>query len=305
MLAAGGLLVQGQAWSGQIWVFVAMSFIQAIFIAILQGATELFPVSSLGHAVILPALLHWSYDLHDVTFLPFLVMLHLGTSVALLIFFWKDWVALLRGAAGLLGPRLQMESLHILFLLVVATIPAVVIGGLFEHLLRSLFGSASSAAIFLFLNGIMLLLAEKLRGAGGRFGARAVADMTMRDAVVIGLFQCIAFFPGFSRSGATICGGLIRGLRHDTAARFSFLMAEPVIIAATVREAFKMRSMPIDSAQMHLALIAAVISGVTALASTAFLMRYFRDHDRWALSPFAYYCMVAGAIATVVLHFGR
>lgn len=288
---------------GQNWVLLSMSFIQAIIIAILQGATELFPVSSLGHAVILPALLHWSYDLHDEAFLPFLVMLHLGTSVALLIFFWKDWAALFKGSAGLLGSRIQMESMHILFLLVVATIPAVIIGGLFEHMLRSLFGSASSAAIFLFLNGVMLLLAEKLRGMGGRYGVRTVADMTMRDALVIGVCQCIAFLPGFSRSGATICGGLIRGLRHDTAARFSFLMAEPVIIAATVREAFKMRHMPLQPGQMHMALIAAIISGVTALASTAFLMRYFRDHDRWALSPFAYYCIGAGLIATLIFHF--
>ncbi|MFT8516510.1 undecaprenyl-diphosphate phosphatase [Acetobacter persici] len=280
-----------------------MSFFQAMIIAFLQGATELFPVSSLGHAVILPALLHWSFDQHAPAFLPFLVMLHLGTSVALLIFFWKDWMALAKGALGGEGRSLQMQSLHILSLLVVATIPAVIIGLLFEHMLRSLFGSASAAAIFLFLNGFMLLLAERLRGVSGQGDVRTVADMTYKDAVVIGLFQCIAFFPGFSRSGATICAGLLRGLRHDTAARFSFLMAEPVIIAATVREAFKLRSEPFDPAQMHLALIAAVVSGLTALASTAFLMRYFRDHDRWALSPFAYYCMAAGAAATVIFHF--
>ncbi|MFT8444007.1 MAG: undecaprenyl-diphosphate phosphatase [Acetobacter orientalis] len=280
-----------------------MSFVQAIIIAILQGATELFPVSSLGHAVILPALLHWSYDLHDVSFLPFLVMLHLGTSVALLIFFWKDWVALFQGAAGGMGRRLQMESLHILFLLVIATIPAVIIGALFEHMLRSFFGSAASAAIFLFLNGLMLLLAEKLRGISGRYGVRTVADMTMVDALIIGCCQCIAFFPGFSRSGATICGGLLRGLQHDTAARFSFLMAEPVILAATVREAFKMRGMPLEAGQIKIAVVAAIVSGVVALGSTAFLMRYFRNHDRWALSPFAYYCMALGAVATAVFHF--
>ncbi|GAN68911.1 undecaprenyl-diphosphate phosphatase [Acetobacter orleanensis] len=285
-----------------------MSFFQAMIIALLQGATELFPVSSLGHAVILPALLHWSFDQHAPAFLPFLVMLHLGTSVALLIFFWKDWMALAKGALGGEGRSLQMQSLHILSLLVVATIPAVIIGLLFEHMLRSLFGSASTAAIFLFLNGLMLLLAEKLRGVSRHTDShhadvRNVADMTYKDAVVIGLFQCIAFFPGFSRSGATICAGLLRGLRHDTAARFSFLMAEPVILAATVREAFKLRSEPFDPAQMHLAMIAAVVSGITALASTAFLMRYFRDHDRWALSPFAYYCIAAGAISTVIFHF--
>ncbi|MBS0985261.1 MULTISPECIES: undecaprenyl-diphosphate phosphatase [Acetobacter] len=280
-----------------------MSFLQAIFIAILQGATELFPVSSLGHAVILPALLHWSYDLHDISFLPFLVMLHLGTSIALLIFFWSDWMALFRGTLGLEGRQIQRESVHILLLLVIATIPAVIIGALFEHVLRQFFGSASSAAIFLILNGLMLLIAEKLRGLGGRYGVRTVADMTVRDALVIGLFQCIAFFPGFSRSGATICGGLIQGLRHDTAARFAFLMAEPVILAATAKEGLKMRSLHLDVSQLSVAFFAALVAGCVALLSTAFLMRYFQNHDKWALSPFAYYCICAGILSSVLLHF--
>lgn len=280
-----------------------MSFLQAIIIALLQGATELFPVSSLGHAVILPALFHWSYDPHDPAFLPFLVMLHLGTSVALLVFFWKDWLAIFKGASGSCGQRMQMESLHILWLLIVATIPAVVVGGVFEHFLRNLFGSASSAAIFLFLNGLLLLVVERLRSSMVRKNVNSVASMTSRDAVIIGLFQCLAFFPGLSRSGATICGGLLRGLHHDTAARFSFLMAQPVILAATVREAFKMRHLDLQPGQMRIALVAAVVSGLTALFSTAFLMRYFRDHDRWALSPFAWYCMGVGGIATILFHF--
>lgn len=203
-----------------------MSYMQAFIMALLQGATELFPVSSLGHAVILPALLHWNYDLHDVSFLPFLVMLHLGTSVALLVFFFRDWRALFLGAVGRDGQRIQLESLHIFWLLIVATIPAVVVGGLFEHLLRSFFGSASSAAVFLFLNGLLLLLTERLRSSVVTREVRCIAGLTSRDAVVIGLFQCLAFFPGLSRSGATICGGLLRGLHHDAAARFSFLMAQ-------------------------------------------------------------------------------
>lgn len=271
--------------------------------ALLQGATELFPVSSLGHAVVLPSLLHWSYDLHDPTFLPFLVMLHMGTSVALLIFFWQDWLALCKGAFGSFGHRIQLESLHILWLICLATVPAVIIGGLFEHWLRSVFGSASSAALFLFLNGVLLLVVEKLRGSVVRKDVRYLASLTSRDALFIGAFQCFAFFPGLSRSGATICGGLLRGLHHDAAARFSFLMAQPVIIAATVREAFKMRHTPIDPGQMHIALLAAVVSGVTALASTAFLMRYFRRHDSWAMSPFAWYCMVVGGVAFLIFHF--
>lgn len=271
--------------------------------AILQGATELFPVSSLGHAVILPSVLRWAYDPHDITFLPFLVMLHLGTSVALLVYFFKDWAALIKGVLGSEGQRIQLESFHIFWLLIVATIPAVIVGGLFEHLLRSMFGSASSAAIFLFLNGLLLLLTEKLRSDVPGREVRCIAALTSRDAVVIGLFQCLAFFPGLSRSGATMCGGLLRGLHHDAAARFSFLMAQPVILAATVREAFKMRHIPLQPGQMHIALIAAVVSAITALISTAFLMRYFRNHDNWAMTPFAVYCMGAGAAAWCFLHF--
>jgi undecaprenyl-diphosphatase len=282
-----------------------MSLFQALIMALLQGATELFPVSSLGHAVVLPSLLHWSYDLHDPTFLPFLVMLHMGTSVALLIFFWQDWLALGKGAFGAFGHRIQLESLHILWLICLATVPAVIVGGLFEHWLRSVFGSSSSAALFLFLNGVLLLVVEKLRNRVVRKDVRYLASLTSRDALFIGFFQCFAFFPGLSRSGATICGGLLRGLHHDAAARFSFLMAQPVIIAATVREAFKMRHTPIDPAQMHIALLAAVVSGVTALASTAFLMRYFRKHDSWAMSPFAWYCMVVGGTAFLIFHFAR
>lgn len=303
MLAAYRLLVQGQAWSGQILGMVSMSFFQAIFIAVLQGATELFPVSSLGHAVLVPALLHWSYDLHSLSFLPFLVMLHLGTSIALLVFFWKDWLALFKGAVGVLGPRIQAESLYILFLLVVATIPAVLIGLLFEHMIRDFFGSATPVAIFLFLNGLMLLLVEKLRATSPRRGVATVADMTIADALIIGAFQCVAFFPGLSRSGATICAGLLRGLQSETAARFSFLMAEPVILAATVKSAYKMRTVPMAPGELHLAIVGAVVSGVVALASTAFLMRYFRNHDKWALSPFAYYCMGAGVVSLILLHF--
>jgi undecaprenyl-diphosphatase len=296
-------MVQGHHKKRTVGISAHMSYVQAFIMALLQGATELFPVSSLGHAVILPALLHWNYDLHDPTFLPFLVMLHLGTSFALVAFFFTDWRVLFLGAIGRDGQRIQLESLHIFWLLIVATIPAVVVGGVFEHLLRSFFGSASSAAVFLFLNGIVLLLTERLRSSVVTREVRCIAGLTSRDAFVIGLFQCLAFFPGLSRSGATMCGGLLRGLHHDAAARFSFLMAQPVIFAATVREGFKLWHAPPDPAQIHVAIMAAVVAGVTAFASTAFLMRYFHSHDRWAMTPFALYCMALGGGAFLTLHF--
>ncbi|NVN11353.1 undecaprenyl-diphosphate phosphatase [Nguyenibacter vanlangensis] len=272
-----------------------MTLIQAIVIAILQGATELFPVSSLGHAVIVPALLGWVVDPSGDMFLPFLVMLHLGTAIALLVFFWKDWAAIARGISGRDGSQRQAESIHIVALLVVATIPAVIIGFLLEHWLRTLFGTARFAAIFLFLNGLLLLLTERIKARQSMTEGGAIASLTYADAAIIGLWQCAAFFPGISRSGATIIGGLFRNLNHEGAARFSFLMAQPVIFAATVREAMHLRHVAVPQGQMQLAAIGAVVAAITALASTAFLMRYFHNHEKWALSPFAYYCLAVGA----------
>lgn len=277
-----------------------MTFFQMIVMAILQGVTELFPVSSLGHAVIVSALLHWT---SQTTFLPFLVMLHLGTSVALLVFFWQDWYDLFKGLSGFSGDRTRSESVHIAKLLIVATLPAVIIGGLFEHFLRRVFGTASSAAIFLCLNGFLLLMIERLRGrASSKNQKQCLAELSIKDAVVVGVFQCLAFFPGFSRSGATICAGILRGLHYDSAARFSFLMAEPVIVAATVCEAFKMRHMSFESHQISMVFIAALIAGFSAWASTAFLMYYFRDHDQWALSPFGWYCLIVGGSVWGAFH---
>ncbi|ACI49822.1 Bacitracin resistance protein BacA [Gluconacetobacter diazotrophicus PA1 5] len=278
-----------------------MTLIQAIVIAILQGATELFPVSSLGHAVIVPALLGWAFDPHGEIFLPFLVMLHLGTAIALLVYFRNDWAAIFQGLRGRDGSQRQAESIHILALLVVATIPAVIIGGLLEHWLRALFGTARYAAIFLFLNGLLLLLTERMKSRQPVQGGYAIASLTYADAAIIGLWQCLAFLPGISRSGATIIGALFRGLNHEGAARFSFLMAQPVIIAATVREALHMRHVAIPPGQMQVATIGAMVAAVTALASTAFLMRYFHNHERWALSPFGYYCVLAGAVSFFIL----
>ncbi|MBO1360370.1 MULTISPECIES: undecaprenyl-diphosphate phosphatase [Acetobacter] len=279
-----------------------MTLIQALVIAILQGATELFPVSSLGHAVLLPALLHWPFNENDETFLPFLVMLHLGTSVALFVFFWRDWAAIFRGLFGFDNAQRRVESLKIIMLLVIATIPAIIVGGLFDHLLKHLFGAPLAAASFLILNGLLLLSVERLRGRiGADISDRPIASLTSRDALIIGCFQCLALFPGLSRSGATIAGGLLRGLHHDVAARFSFLMAEPVILAATAHQVMKMRHMTISHEQIQIGLIAAVVSGITALISTAALMRYFRNHDNWALAPFAYYCIAVGLGALAIL----
>ena len=280
-----------------------MTYFHALVIAILQGATELFPVSSLGHAVIVPALLRWQLDQHGPSFLPFLVLLHLGTAAALLVYFWRDWWALLVGVLGLSTPQRARESRHILVLLVIATIPAAVLGAALEHQIRRLFETPLVAAAFLALNGVLLLAGERLRRRAPAGEQRPLATLTMIDALVIGVWQCLALLPGFSRSGATITGGLLRGIDHAASAHFSFLIALPVILGATVLEVPKLLHASIPQGTFEMASVAAVVAGLVALASTAFLMRYFRNHDRWALDPFAYYCIAAGLASGAFLYY--
>jgi undecaprenyl-diphosphatase len=269
-----------------------MDVLQALVIAILQGATELFPVSSLGHAVVLPALLHWGIDQNSPEFLPFLVMLHLGTATALLGYFWRDWWAIVTGVLGIGGAHQVAESRRVFLLVVIATIPAVVIGFVLEKFVRGLFGSPAVAAGFLIVNGFLLLFGEQLRGRGR--ADRHLSSLTRMDALTIGFWQCTALIPGISRSGATIVGGLLRGINHEGSAHFSFLIATPIILGATVLEVPKLMREHVAQGVLAMSVLAAVVAGVTALLSAAFLMRYFRQHDTWALNPFAYYCMVAG-----------
>jgi undecaprenyl-diphosphatase len=166
----------------------------------------------------------------------------------------------------------------------------VILGFLLEKFVRGLFGSPVVAASFLVVNGLLLLFGERLR----KQGHRPLSSLTILDAVTIGFWQCTALIPGISRSGATIVGGLLRGIDHEGAAHFSFLIATPIILGATVLEVPKLLHDNIPAGTFGLAAIAAVVAGVTALASTAFLMHYFRRHDSWALNPFAYYCFVLG-----------
>ena len=287
-----------------------MTFFQAIFIAMFQGITELFPVSSLGHTVILPAVLGWNIDQQSLRFLPFLVVLHLGTATALLVYFWREWWVLLMAVLGRgkTASEISRER-RLVALLVLGTLPAVVLGFAFEKWLRHLFGSPHAAASFLVVNGVVLFAGERLRRRADAVGnRRELARIGWRAALFIGLFQATALFPGISRSGATIVGGLLAGLRHEDAARFSFLLATPIIIGAAVLEIPKLLQAPAEACSAALGggvlWIAAAVAGLTAYASTAFLMRYFRTHERSAaLDPFAYYCWLAGVAALVYLSF--
>jgi len=275
-----------------------LSALQAILFAILQGVTELFPVSSLGHAVILPKLLGWQVDQRSESFLPFLVVLHLGTAAALLIYFRRDWWEIALALLGRGAASERAANLRLLVLVVVGTVPAAIVGFALERPLRALFGSPAVAAAFLVANGVVLYAAERLKRRGGA----PLASLDAKGAFLVGLWQCLALIPGLSRSGATMVGGLIAGLHHKEAARFSFLLATPIIAGAGVLEVPKL--MHAGAGDMGaLALLAGLSAGVTAYLSVAFLMRYFGKHDFEALDPFAYYCAATGALALLLLLF--
>jgi undecaprenyl-diphosphatase len=268
-----------------------MSLIQALFIAIVQGVTELFPVSSLGHAVVLPKLLGWDVDQSSEGFLPFLVVLHLGTAAALLIYFWRDWIGILFAFIGMGPGEERRAQWRLLWMIIVATIPAVILGFALEKPLKTLFSAPTVAAFFLIVNGGVLFIAERLRRRGATGN---LAQLTWLGALIIGCTQATALIPGISRSGATIVAGLLRGIDHAGAAHFSFLIATPIIFGATVLEAPKLLHADIPPGVFALSAVAALVAGVTAWLSTWFLMRYFRQHDQWALNPFGYYCIVVG-----------
>ncbi len=271
-----------------------MELLNATLLALLQGVTELFPVSSLGHAVLVPALLHWNVDLRAPEFLPFLVAIHFGTALALLFYFWRDWVAFARAVIAFRDPGSKAER-RIFLYVCVATIPAVLVGAVLEKIVREAFAQPLVAAAFLIINGLVLLIAERLKSRG----TRPLEAMGVKSAVLIGLAQCLAFIPGMSRSGVTLAAGLAAGHDHEAAARFSFLLGTPIILGATVHEAPKF--LHSGAAWQMPTLVAWLVAGVTAYASIAFLMRYFRRHDFDALDPFAYYCFAVGAIALGLL----
>ena len=276
-----------------------MTAVVAVFLAALQGISELFPVSSLGHAVIVPALLRLGVDQRAEEFLPFLVVLHLATAAALLVYFWRDWLGILLGLV--VGPaQWRRDSARLLALIVMATLPAAALGFLFEKPLRLLFATPVIAACFLIGNGFMLFAGERLRDRFGG-GGGDLAQLTWKGALAIGFWQCLAFLPGLSRSGSTLVGGLLAGLSHRAAAHFSFLIATPVILGAGLLEVPKLLRRGAPPEALSLSLLGAATAGVVAFASVAFLMRYFRKKELDALDPFAWYCWVAGAGSILAL----
>jgi undecaprenyl-diphosphatase len=279
-----------------------ISYPQAIVLGLLQGFSELFPISSLGHSVILPKLLGWNIHQNDPYFLTFLVATHLATAIVLLGFFWRDWVRILRGLGRSLRDRgiaPDDTDAKLGWLLVVGTIPAGILGLTLEHSLRKAFASPTSASIFLMCNGLLLYAAELLRRRATQEesddDARIARQVTWRSAFGVGAAQALALIPGFSRSGATMGGSLLAGLSNKDAARFAFLLATPVIGAAALLKLPELFGSQGDGVRGQ-AFVAALCSAVTAWLAVRFLMRFFETNT---LTPFAVYCAAAGLACTV------
>jgi undecaprenyl-diphosphatase len=282
-----------------------ISYFQAVVLGLIQGVAEPFPISSLGHGVVLPRLAGWNIHQNDPFFLTFLVATHLATALVLLGFFWRDWVRIVKG----LWRSLQLREIRaddidarLGWLLVVGTIPAGIIGLLLEKPLRSLFASAALAAIFLMVNGFALLLFERLRKRPPRPGdylgdadAR-IAKLSWRQAIAVGTSQAAALIPGISRSGFSMGGGLLVGLSNEDAARYSFLLATPIILAAAALKLPELLGSQGNGVRGP-ALVAGLCAAGTTFLAVKFLLRFFQTNR---LTPFGVYCIGFGAICTLV-----
>jgi undecaprenyl-diphosphatase len=331
-----------------------LTYLEAVVVGAFQGVTELFPVSSLGHSILVPALIggQWAADLNvsapESPYLAFIVGLHVATAAALLLFFWRDWVRILGGfVTSLRYRRVRTPAERLAWLIVVGTIPVGLAGLLLEHLFRTVLGKPVPAAGFLVVNGLILLAGDRLRRraetppavpAGGtvqpthkvpmparsatatwtisgqldddtrtgpaeadkdadRDADERLARMSWGRGLLIGASQVLALLPGISRSGATMVAGLARGLSHEDAARFSFLLATPVILAAGVLKLPDLFG-PLGAGIGGQVLAGSAASFVAAYLAVRFLTRYFQTRT---LKPFAIYCIVAGLGSLIVL----
>ena len=272
-----------------------------MILALLQGVSELFPISSLGHTVLIPPLLRWHVDERDESFLAFVVVLHLGTAIALLVYYRATWVRIVRAfVASIVRGRFSgHRDEKLAWLLVVGTIPVGILGVLFQQSVRALFASPIPVAIFLMINALVMFAGEALRR---RQSARAdresmpIDRLTWAQSAGVGVAQSFALLPGISRSGASIVAGLLVDLDHGDAATYSFLLATPVILLASVLEIPELFKPGVAIGPVE-ATAGCVLAGLTAYASVAFLTRYFQHND---LRPFGWYCLLAGAAALVL-----
>jgi undecaprenyl-diphosphatase len=281
-----------------------ISYLQAIILGALQGLSEPFPISSLGHAVLLPKLLGWNIHQDDNYFLSFLVATHCATALVLFLFFLDDWKRIwfgfVRSVKGQSTPR-DLDA-RLAWIIIIGTIPAGILGVALEHKLRTLFASPTAAAIFLTVNGLLLLAVERFRrrpprpGDGEGDGDERIARMGFRQALGIGAAQALALIPGISRSGVTMGGGLLAGLSNEDAARYAFLLATPVIGAAGVLKLPELFGSGGDGVRGQ-ALVGAIAAAITTYFAVKFLLKYFETSR---LTPFGYYCVAAGVFCLIV-----
>jgi undecaprenyl-diphosphatase len=286
-----------------------ISYFQAVILGLTQGIAEPFPISSLGHAVIMPRLLGWNIHQNDKFFLTFLVATHLATAIVLLFFFLKDWIRIVAGiwrSLKLREIRPDDVDARLGWLLVAGTIPVGIIGLLLESSLRKLFASAATAAAFLIVNGVALLIFERLRRRPPRPGdylgdadAR-IAKLGWRQAIGVGSAQAAALVPGISRSGFAMGGGLLAGLSNEDAARYGFLLATPVIFAAAALKLPELFGSEGNGVRGP-ALVAGLCAALTTFFAVKFLLRYFESNR---LTPFGIYCMAGGTFCLIVFAVG-
>ena len=283
------------------------SFFQAILLGLTQGITELFPISSLGHSVLLPGLLGWKLSQNSETFLEFLVATHLATAIVLFIIYFKDWVRIVKGIFRSLAAREISNAdpdAKLGWLLVVSTIPAGIIGLLLKDQITGSLLSPQSAAFFLMLNGLLLFLAEWLRKRAGRAESlqnndtRIAHRLSFWQAFKVGILQVLALIPGFSRTGATLAGGLMVGLSHEDSLRYSFLLATPIIGAAALLEIPALLTSG-NTALIEVSLTGAIAAAFAAWFAVKFLTRHFKTNT---LTPFAMYCLAIGIVSVIILH---
>lgn len=266
--------------------------------------SELFPVSSLGHAVLVPALLGWKIVRTSPTYLAFIVVLHLGTAIALLVYYWREWRAIIGAVVGSVvrGKMSGEVSEHLGWLLVVGSIPVGILGVFLEKAMRAFLGAPITVAIFLTINGFIMFFGESLRKrqlAGGRT-YKTLDEIGWREAILVGFSQALALFPGISRSGSSIVAGLLVDLTHAQAARFSFLLATPIIAAASLIEIPELFAPGVELTLVE-SVVGGVLAAITAYLSVAFLERYFKTND---LRAFGWYCIAAGLACIVIFTTG-
>jgi undecaprenyl-diphosphatase len=284
-----------------------VTYLQAIIIGLLQGVTELFPISSLGHSVLIPAVLGWDnlvsgQSADESFYLAFLVGLHVATALALIVYLWREWLRIVRGLwSSARHRRIETPDERLGWLLIIATIPVGLVGLVFEHRLRTVFAKPLAAAVFLTINGVILLggewirrrAAERHQLAGG--GERQLDTLKFGDGLLVGSSEILALFAGISRSGVTMVAGLLRGLDHADAARFSFLLATPVILAAGLYKVPDLAG-PLGDGLHGQILVGSLAAGVAAYVSARFLVRFFTTRT---LTPFGIYCLVVGVLAII------